>query len=145
MYTCVQRICHMVRIPHHVATRKHTCHVIPHVSWRDETARSSISHGIASKIIPNLPIWGIKRELRGIMVIRVESTGNLGIFEISFGIWSNWTMNWDEKLGKMVFLERRLKDLSVESKITRFGLVITEKSKMEVERNFGTREEHTLN
>ena len=46
-------------------------------------------------------------------------------------------MNWGGKLGKMVFLERRLKDLSVESKITRFGLVITEKSKMEVERNFG--------
>ena len=36
-----------------------------------------------------------------------------------------------------MFLERRLKDLSVESKITRFGLVIMEKSKMEVERNFG--------
>ena len=41
-----------------------------------------------------------------------------------------------------VFLERRLKDLSVESKITRFGLVITEKSKMEVGRNFRNREEH---
>ena len=36
--------------------------------WRDETTRSSISHGLVSKIIPNLPIWGIKRELRGIMV-----------------------------------------------------------------------------
>ena len=36
--------------------------------WRDETARSSISHGLVSKIKPNLPIWGIKRELRGIMV-----------------------------------------------------------------------------
>ena len=36
--------------------------------WRDETARSSISRGIASKIIPNLPIWGIKSELRGILV-----------------------------------------------------------------------------
>ena len=36
--------------------------------WRDETARSSISHGLVSKIIPNLPILGIKRELRGIMV-----------------------------------------------------------------------------
>ena len=59
---------------------------------RDETARSSISHGLVSKIIPNLPIWGIKRELRGIIEV-VESTGNLGIFEISFGIWSNWTMN----------------------------------------------------
>ena len=31
-------------------------------------ARSSISHGLVSKIIPNLPIWGIKKELRGIMV-----------------------------------------------------------------------------
>ena len=30
--------------------------------------RSSISRGIASKIKPNLPIWGIKSELKGIMV-----------------------------------------------------------------------------
>ena len=30
--------------------------------------RSSISHGLASKNNPNLPIWGIKRELKGIMV-----------------------------------------------------------------------------
>ena len=36
--------------------------------WRDESAMSSISHGLASKILPNLPIWGIKRGLRGIMV-----------------------------------------------------------------------------
>ena len=36
--------------------------------WRDETARSSISHGLVSKINPNLPIWGIKSELKGIMV-----------------------------------------------------------------------------
>ena len=39
----------------------------------------------------------------------------------------------------MVFLERRLKDLSVESKIARFRLVITEKSKMEVGGNFWNR------
>ena len=32
----------------------------------------------------------------------------------------------------MVDLERKLKDLSVESKIARFGLVIVEKSKSEV-------------
>ena len=30
--------------------------------------RSSISHGIASKIKPNLPILGIYNELKGIMV-----------------------------------------------------------------------------
>ena len=36
--------------------------------WRDETARSSISHGLVSKINPNLPIWGIKSEFKGIMV-----------------------------------------------------------------------------
>ena len=35
---------------------------------RDETARSLISHGLVSKIIPNLPIWGFKSELKGIMV-----------------------------------------------------------------------------
>ena len=34
----------------------------------DETTRSSISHGLVSKINPNLPIWGIKSELKGIMV-----------------------------------------------------------------------------
>ena len=43
-----------------------------------------------------------------------------------------------------MFLERRLKDLSVESKIARFGLVITEKSKMEVGGNFRNHEEHKL-
>ena len=53
-------------------------------------------------------------------------------------------MNWGEKLGKMVVLERWLKDLSTESKITRFGLVIAEKSKMEVGGNFWNREEHKL-
>ena len=30
--------------------------------------KSSISHGLVSKIKPNLPIWGIKSELNGIMV-----------------------------------------------------------------------------
>ena len=30
--------------------------------------RLSISHGLVSKINPNLPIWGIKSELKGIMV-----------------------------------------------------------------------------
>ena len=30
--------------------------------------RSSISHGLVSKIKPNLPIWGIKSELKGILV-----------------------------------------------------------------------------
>ena len=27
-----------------------------------------MSHGLVSKINPNLPIWGIKSELKGIMV-----------------------------------------------------------------------------
>ena len=36
--------------------------------WRNETARSSISHGLVWKINPNLSIWGIKSELKGIMV-----------------------------------------------------------------------------
>ena len=36
--------------------------------WRDKTARSSISHGLVSKIIPNLPIWWKCIELKGIMV-----------------------------------------------------------------------------
>ena len=36
--------------------------------WRDETVRSSISHGLVSKIKPNLPILGIYNELKGIMV-----------------------------------------------------------------------------
>ena len=35
---------------------------------RDETARLSISRGIASKIIPNLPILRINHEFKGIMV-----------------------------------------------------------------------------
>ena len=34
----------------------------------------------------------------------------------------------DEKLGKVILLERMLKDLSRKSKITQFGLVLTKKS-----------------
>ena len=37
-------------------------------AWRDKTMRSSISRGIASKIIPNLPIWWKCIEFKGIMV-----------------------------------------------------------------------------
>ena len=47
-------------------------------------------------------------------------------------------MNWGEKLGKMVFLERRLQIDSTESRIIEFGLDFAEKSKFEVERNFQT-------
>ena len=36
--------------------------------WRIETARSSIAHGLVSKLIPNLSIWWKYLELRGIMV-----------------------------------------------------------------------------
>ena len=44
----------------------------------------------------------------------------------------------------MVDLERYLKDLSTESRITPFRLVITENSKSEVGENFRNREEHKL-
>ena len=47
-------------------------------------------------------------------------------------------MNWGEKLGKMVFLERRLQIDSTESRIIEFGLDFADKSKFEVERNFRT-------
>ena len=47
-------------------------------------------------------------------------------------------MNWGEKLGKMVFLEIRLQNESMESRIIEFGLDFAEKSKFEVERNFLT-------
>ena len=43
-----------------------------------------------------------------------------------------------EKLGTMVFLERRLQIDSTESRIIEFGLDFAEKSKFEVERNFRT-------
>ena len=46
-------------------------------------------------------------------------------------------MNRGEKLGKMVFLERRLQIDSTESRIIEFGLDFAEKSKIEVEKNFG--------
>ena len=42
------------------------------------------------------------------------------------------------KIGKMVFLERRLQNDSTESKIVKFGFDFAEKSRIEVERNFGT-------
>ena len=48
-------------------------------------------------------------------------------------------MNSGEKLGKMIDLERELKDESTESKITRFGSRFADKSKNKVERNFRTR------
>ena len=47
-------------------------------------------------------------------------------------------MNRGEKLGKMVFLERRLQNESTESRIIEFGLDFAEKSQIEVERNFRT-------
>ena len=36
--------------------------------WWDEITRSLISHGLVSKIIPNLPIWLFNNDLRGIIV-----------------------------------------------------------------------------
>ena len=47
-------------------------------------------------------------------------------------------MNWGDKLGKMVFFERRLQNESTESRIIEFALDFVEKSKFEVERNFQT-------
>ena len=38
-------------------------------------------------------------------------------------------MNWGEKLGILIDLERELKDESTESKLTRFGSRLAEKSK----------------
>ena len=43
------------------------------------------------------------------------------------------------KFGKMVFYERRLQIDSTKSRIIEFGLDFAEKSKFEVERNFGTK------
>ena len=45
-------------------------------------------------------------------------------------------MNHCEKLGKLIFLERRLEVESTESKITEFGSRFEEKSLSEWERNF---------
>ena len=44
-------------------------------------------------------------------------------------------MKFHEKLGKLIFLERRLKDKSTESKITKFGSRFAEKSLSEWDRN----------
>ena len=48
--------------------------------WLDETTRSSISRGIASKIIPNLPILRINHEFKGIMVNKGRIYRELRIF-----------------------------------------------------------------
>ena len=45
-------------------------------------------------------------------------------------------MRCGEKLGKLIFLKRRLEDKSTESKITQFGSIFAEKSKSELGRNF---------
>ena len=42
--------------------------------------RSSISHGIVSKIKPNLPIWGIKSELKGILVNKGRIKTGIKVF-----------------------------------------------------------------
>ena len=44
-----------------------------------------------------------------------------------FEIQSNQTMKCGEKLGKFIFLERRLEGKSTESKITKFGSRFVEK------------------
>ena len=49
-------------------------------------------------------------------------------------------MKCDEKSGKLIDLERRLKGESTESKIVEFGSRFAEKSTSEVDRNFLTRE-----
>ena len=48
-------------------------------------------------------------------------------------------MNSSEKLGKMIDLERELKDESTELKITRFGSRFAEKLMSELGGNFRTR------
>ena len=48
--------------------------------------------------------------------------------ERSLEIRSNRMMKCDEKLGKLIFLERRLKGKSTKSKITEFGSRFAEKS-----------------
>ena len=53
-------------------------------------------------------------------------------------------MNCGEKLGKLIDLERELKDASRESKITRFRSRFAKKSKSELGRNFWMRRERNL-
>ena len=45
-------------------------------------------------------------------------------------------MKYDDKLGKLIFLGRRLEDESMESKIMKFGSRFAEKSSSEWDRNF---------
>ena len=61
--------------------------------WRDETARSSISHGLVSKIKPNLPNWGIKGELRGIMVNKGRIHREFRYFRDIF--WNLVKLRWE--------------------------------------------------
>ena len=63
--------------------------------WRDGTARSSISHGLVSKIFLNLPIWWKCLELKGIMVNKGRIQRKKRKFLMYFlWNWSNQTMNW---------------------------------------------------
>ena len=43
-------------------------------------------------------------------------------------------MTWGEKLEKIILLERKLQDESIELKITQYGLVFVEKSMSEMKR-----------
>ena len=106
--------------------------------WRDETARSSISHSLVSKIIPNLPILGIYHKLKGIMVNKGWIHRELKYFQDIF-----WKLiKSDEKLmveiGKNGILWKKTLNDSTESRIIENDLDFVEKSQIEVERNFGT-------
>ena len=43
-------------------------------------------------------------------------------------------MNWGEKLEKLIFLESKLQDESMKSKVTQFGYVFTEMLRCEIKR-----------
>ena len=47
----------------------------------------------------------------------------VGNFQAIIQIWSNRILNWDEKLGILVDLKRRLQDKPMKSKNTQFGWV----------------------
>ena len=46
----------------------------------------------------------------------------------------NGIMNWGEKLGKLIFLKRKIQDKFTKSKITLFRLILREKSKSIIRR-----------
>ena len=112
--------------------------------WWNKSMRSLIAHWFVSKLMPNSPNLRLNHELRGKVVNKGQIHGEIREFWDIFWNSIKSDNKWGDKLGKLIYLERELKDESKKSKINRIGSRFAEKSMSELERNFRTRRERNL-